>query len=189
MTALDSNFFLAVPLPDYVRTLLEQRALQLQSALPFKSWVRPGDYHITLVFLGKSGFKQINQLKTEMSRVVQRHSAFRVTIDKIDIFGKKTQPRVLWAGVSADEAMYDLQRDLQQTCARLGFDLDDRPFKPHITLARKWEGEDALDLSTLEKNMAFDNEIDSFVVKEMALFQSNPKQIPQYQALKLLSLQ
>lgn len=188
MTALNTNFFLAVPLPDSVRMFMERRALQLKSELPFKSWTRPGDYHITLVFLGKGGFKQINQLKKELVPVIGRHSAYRITVDQIGTFGKKQQPRVLWAGVSADEAMDDLQRDLHNRCADLGFNLDDRPFKPHITLARKWDSQAELDPSKLGNTIDFDHEKGSWVANEVALYQTHPNQIPQYQALKLFSL-
>lgn len=188
MNALNQHFFLALPLPDFMCTYLERQALQLQSEFPFKQWVRPSDYHITLVFLGAGGFKQINRLKQELGRVVRRHSATQITIDKLGTFGKRQQPRVLWAGISVDETMYNLQQELHQTCSDLGFELDQRPYKPHITLAKKWAGQDELDSARLENAIHFDDKRNSWVAKEVALYQTHPRQIPQYQVLKLFSL-
>jgi 2'-5' RNA ligase len=44
---------------------------------------------------------------------------------------------VVWVGVEGDvERVAELQRRVEAALARLGFPTEDRPFSPHLTLAR-----------------------------------------------------
>ena len=47
----------------------------------------------------------------------------------------------MWAGVRGDPALEDLALSLQADLRARGFRLEDRPFRPHITLVRRWRGE------------------------------------------------
>lgn len=188
MSAPNKNFFLALPLPDFVRKLLEERAHQLRSEYSFKSWVSSADYHITLVFLGKEVFGDIKSFGKELSPVITHHPTFRIGLGRIGTFGKKGKPSVLWNGVRADKTMYDLQRDLHKKCTDLGFDLDDRPFHPHITLARKWNSTEKLDPSKLESNINGDEGTRSWTASEVVLYRSQPNTSPKYQVAERFPL-
>lgn len=188
MNASNPHYFLAVPLPDHVRRALGWWAEQLQARLPFKQWPHPQDYHITLAFLGASGFKQINQLKKEIGTVIQNHSSFPLSLDVPGTFGRSGQPSVLWAGVSSDGALYSLQRDIHKACQSAGFELDKRPYKPHITLAKRWMSQVGLDENELDKIVQPDDKKVGWNARDIVLYQIHPKRVPKYQPLKIFSL-
>jgi RNA 2',3'-cyclic 3'-phosphodiesterase len=57
--------------------------------------------------------------------------------DGLGAFPPREALRVLWIGVGAGAAaVIELQRVLAQRIAALGIPLEDRPFHPHLTLAR-----------------------------------------------------
>src|SRR5699024_10771345 len=100
MNKLNTNYFLAVPLPESIQKRIRQHAIKLEQKYAFKSWVSFGDYHITLVFLGKIDPGYLNRLEDELAPTVEQHPTFRITVDRIGTFGKEDRPRVLWNGVA-----------------------------------------------------------------------------------------
>ncbi|HLQ70565.1 MAG TPA: RNA 2',3'-cyclic phosphodiesterase [Bacillota bacterium] len=181
-----SHYFLAVPLPDTIQAFLYKRGETLQSNYAFKSWVTRGDYHITLVFLGRIDSTYIEYFQKEMASVIRRHPMFRMTIDGLDVFGKSDQPRVLWNDVIVDDGLYDLQRDLHEKCTELGFDLDRRPYRPHITLARKWDSQTYFEHDDIENEYG---DGPDWLVDEVVLYHSRPGQLPRYKPISTFPLQ
>ncbi|HEX7065913.1 MAG TPA: RNA 2',3'-cyclic phosphodiesterase [Bacillales bacterium] len=179
-----AHYFLAVPLPNPVRELLRRQAEALSDKLPYKQWPHPQDYHITLAFLGEAGFRTINELKQTVAPAVEECDPFTVTLNGLGTFGKKEQPRVLWAGVSADQGLYDLQNEVDKVCRSVGFELDKRPYKPHITLAKKWTGKETLNRKELEVDL----ETASWQVDNIVLYQIHLRRVPKYQPLKFFTL-
>lgn len=45
-------------------------------------------------------------------------------------------PRVIWAGVRENPELTRLQKNIDEGLSPLGFEKDDRPFQPHLTLCR-----------------------------------------------------
>ncbi|HEU5139692.1 MAG TPA: RNA 2',3'-cyclic phosphodiesterase [Bacillales bacterium] len=179
------HFFIAVPLPDPVRKVLHREAEQLRGRVPYKQWPHPEDYHITLAFLGGAGFHKINELKKTVGLAVKDCDPSELTLNGLGTFGKKDQPRVLWAGVSADQKLFDLQNQVYEACVSVGFELDKRPYKPHITLAKKWKTNEKLDRGILNEVTV---EPLSWEVNGIVLYQIHPRRIPKYQPLKILPL-
>jgi RNA 2',3'-cyclic 3'-phosphodiesterase len=89
--------------------------------------------HITLVFMGsvdasaRIGAEAVaDELRTVSAEL------------RLDQLGYWPGPRVLWLGASTvPPELRHLQILLQEGIARAGMELDDRPFKPHMTLMRK----------------------------------------------------
>lgn len=78
------------------------------------------------------------------------------------------QARVLWLGVSAGQEFLDLQASLAACVLRAGFILEDRPFRPHLTLARFRNPMSAVDLVGLGGRKHFGD----YPVRELVLFES-----------------
>jgi 2'-5' RNA ligase len=65
---------------------------------------------------------------------------FDMVLEGAGVFPPRGAPRVLWVGVTAGAgAIIDLQRGLAARIAALDLALEDRPFHPHLTIAR-WKG-------------------------------------------------
>lgn len=103
-------------------------------------WVRDANYHITLRFLGEQPLGRIQQIKG--MRLNHGLSAFPYRIGAIGRF-RKARGDILWVGVSqGEDRLAALKQALDKGLAAVGFPPEERPYHPHITLARDvtWEG-------------------------------------------------
>jgi 2'-5' RNA ligase len=68
---------------------------------------------------------------------VAKHRATTLHTGRLGVFPNERKPRVLWMGLEGEiEGLNRLQHDLGVLLASLGFEVEERPFTPHITLGR-----------------------------------------------------
>lgn len=100
--------------------------------------VPPEQWHLTLAFYGEVDESKVDKLQEGLIRAAQRTQPFGLRLAGAGTFPKQaTRARVLWIGLDGDvEAM----RRLADRCAGAGrrarIAVDDRKFRPHLTLAR-----------------------------------------------------
>ena len=58
------------------------------------------------------------------------------TLGGVGAFPNFRRARVVWIGVATDPRLELLHHDLEVACGEAGFEVEGRPFRPHITLAR-----------------------------------------------------
>ena len=93
----------------------------------------PENLHLTLAFLGRT---------EDLAGAEAALAAIRARPFSLSVGGPLGRfDDVWWAGVTADRALEDLALSLQADLRRRGFSLEERPFRPHITLVRRWRGE------------------------------------------------
>lgn len=130
------RLFIAALVSDEVRQALEQTSATLQRAAPERvlRWVAPENYHITLLFLGEQPETRVPEVVQAMERARRGVAPFEIRVRGLGVFPNWNRPNVLWAG--ADEGT----PQLTQMAARLEKQLlatpSEKPFHPHITLAR-----------------------------------------------------
>lgn len=89
--------------------------------------------HLTLAYLGVIAPAQRQCVEQAANALAWR--PFELVLDHLGWFSR---PRVLWAGCSASEtALTALAADLAAGVRKCGVPLEARPFRPHVTLARK----------------------------------------------------
>src|SRR5699024_9913937 len=98
------------------------------------------DLHVTLKFLGPVIDTQLDQLKKELQTIKSR-SVFQLYISGLAYFGTPKQPRVLFANIVHSASLLELEKAVEACAEKAGFPREKRMFKPHITLAKKWNGE------------------------------------------------
>jgi 2'-5' RNA ligase len=129
--------FIAVPLPFELKTKLtalqgEFRRLALEA-----SWVREAGFHLTLKFLGEVDASHIDSIASCMLATAQRYDPFSLTLCGVGVFPHESNPRVLWVGIEDGTGLCtQLQQTLEAELVQIGYSPDDRPFAPHLTLAR-----------------------------------------------------
>lgn len=184
-----THYFLALALPRQSKELLFKWRELLEPRLPFKTWVHPEDLHITLAFLGgTASFQQLNEVKNRMKILVQQHPAFELELNGIGTFGRKDAPRILWAGINKSEELTSLQKDVFTACTEAGFDLDKRPYSPHITLARRWKSDESFPFETVNEIVQPKQEYSFFEAENMVLYQTHMNRTPKYQPLAIFPL-
>ncbi len=124
------RLFVAVDFPDAIKT----RLLALKTDIPTARWVGRDQMHLTLFFIGET--ERVQAVKDVLAGV--KAAPFDLMMQGVGRFppGQKKPPRVLWVGLNAQPALSDLHRQVTAALVGLGFPAEERPFSPHITLAR-----------------------------------------------------
>jgi 2'-5' RNA ligase len=99
-------------------------------------WVPVANIHLTLKFLGDVSLVNLNILTDMMQSEVVYHHQFEITIGGSGAFPNNRQPRVIWVGVEAPQALVAVQAGIESATARLGYAREERAFSPHLTVGR-----------------------------------------------------
>jgi RNA 2',3'-cyclic 3'-phosphodiesterase len=100
-------------------------------------WTPPERLHLTLAFFGDVGEPQVGDLRVRLARAAARHDAMELRFRGAGAFSRAASANVLWCGV---DGPLDKLRSVASSSAaagrRVGLAVDDRPYRPHLTLAR-----------------------------------------------------
>lgn len=139
MSADDVRSFVAVELPEdarfRVRAVIER--LRDLVASPDIKWVASANIHLTLKFLGQVPSDRLEEVQRRLTPACVATPYLRFEVHTLGGFPSVESPRVIWAGLSGDiDPVSELARRIDTTLAELGFSRENRPFTPHLTLAR-----------------------------------------------------
>lgn len=99
------------------------------------SWTKPGNWHLTLKFLGDVQGRKVSDLKQFMNNLDVQ--SFSVQGSGAGFFGSKGVYRVIWLGLKNNvQALMSLAGKIDHDLEHIGFDREKRPFRGHLTLAR-----------------------------------------------------
>ncbi|NND59630.1 MAG: RNA 2',3'-cyclic phosphodiesterase [Gammaproteobacteria bacterium] len=109
---------------------------QLAGARGHGKPVAAANLHLTLAFLGQVESDRWSEL-SEAGRGT-RIDPFNLRLDRFGLFRRA---RVLWLGPSTvPDRLTKLHHDLWRQLNSLGYDNDHAHFRPHVTVARKYNG-------------------------------------------------
>ncbi|MCL4217815.1 MAG: RNA 2',3'-cyclic phosphodiesterase [Candidatus Hydrogenedentes bacterium] len=129
--------FLAIELPDALKTRLVEVAKRLGSSRAPVLWTRPGNMHLTLRFLGDVSDEQGRQLSDYLAGEYNGFERFQLNIAGIGVFPNPRAPRIIWAGVYCSDASLErVQHIAEQGAQRIGLKPEKRAFRPHLTIGR-----------------------------------------------------
>lgn len=130
------RLFLAIELPQDLLDALESAIAPLRAESPEIAWVPPTKRHLTLKFLGDVREDRLDGVVALADRVACQHRAFSMQLGGIGAFPNFRRARVVWIGVEQEPRLELLHHDLELACEQEGFEVEGRPFRPHVTLAR-----------------------------------------------------
>ena len=126
-------FFAVWPDPD-VRAALEMLARDCAARTGGRA-PDPANLHVTLAFIGNVDAGGVAMLREIGCNAATPAAPFALVLDRIGAFHKQ---EIAWLGCSrVNEAMRALADALFSQLAAAGFELERRPFRPHVTLARR----------------------------------------------------
>ncbi len=135
-------------------------------------WVDPRRLHITLMFLGERPESDLPALREALLDAVAPHGAFTVVPGDPGCFPDGRRPRVLFLHMESGGALEQLAAAVRKAVAGRfpaeGF--DDKPFRPHLTLARFRTPPPATDLETAIA--ALPRDLDPFQIRAARLVRS-----------------
>lgn len=166
------RLFLAIELEDHVREALERAVAPLRALEPSLGWSAPGRRHLTLRFLGEQDAAGAARIAAAMDRAAARSAPFEMRLAGLGAFPSLRRARVIWSGVERGPKLELLHHDLELALQGEGFELEARPFRPHVTVARvrtPLPAERARPLARAVRGVHFSA---AQMVPEMILFQS-----------------
>ena len=135
-------------------------------------WVRPEGIHLTLKFFGDVFAADVANIATVVEKAAEEERLFSLAIGGAGVFPDPHRPRVLWLGMNGDvERLLVFQKGLDQALHEIGFLREERPFRPHLTVARIKTSRGLIGLArALEKNEEYS--AGRFVASGLSLIQS-----------------
>ncbi|MGW6708216.1 RNA 2',3'-cyclic phosphodiesterase [Streptomyces sp. NPDC054956] len=125
--------FIALAPPDDAKDELARALGPAYDAYPQMRWNRIEDWHITLAFLGELPVDVVPLLRPPLADLAAARPPVRLTLRGGGHFGE----RVLWSGIDGDlEGLHLLATDVRTIVKECGIPFEDRPLRPHLTLAR-----------------------------------------------------
>ncbi len=183
------HYFFAVRIPDETKYIMKDHIGKLKEIIPFSRWVYHKDLHITLAFLGGAAPEKLVLAEKNVKEALGNTKAVTLKINDLGIFGKEESPRVFWADTEESNELRTIRQEVFSACTRAGFQLETRPFRPHITLARKWKGEETFQKELLKVWTELQREPLVFQARDVVLYQTHLDQIPKYEAVTIFPLQ
>jgi len=142
--------FVAVNLPPSIRQGIWQSAAPLRARQVPVRWVDPDALHLTLKFLGEVDPGRESELIRAIERAVRGAGKFVLPVGGFGGFPNSRRPRVVWVGCGAVPALELVQHRLEEQMAAIGFPVEGRPFRPHITIGRVRQGARAGELQGID---------------------------------------
>lgn len=79
----------------------------------------------------------VSEFSNAVSRAVKGVAPFSALLEGAGVFPARRDPRVLWIGITDPEGrLAELHSRVEAECFAVGFPKEERPFHPHLTLAR-----------------------------------------------------
>ncbi len=94
------------------------------------------NYHITIAFLGDVDDATARQAMNVLDEACAGAVPVRLVADGLGKFGRASDA-TLWLGIVEDAGLMELAAAVRESLAARGISFDPKPFKPHITLARR----------------------------------------------------
>ncbi|MGB9433925.1 MAG: RNA 2',3'-cyclic phosphodiesterase [Candidatus Acidiferrum sp.] len=129
------RLFIAIEIPGAIRNALATFLKELREIAPQVKWVRAENLHVTLKFLGETDGKKLGEIETTL-RAIRSSQPITMEFLGLGFFPNEKRPRVFWTGMDSSANLSQLAGAIDHGLHQCGFPLEDRPFLPHLTLAR-----------------------------------------------------
>ena len=130
--------FIAVEIPHEIQQAIHQQAtVALRRTIgPLVRWVPPENLHLTLKFLGDISPASVDMVTQMLRAEADGIQPFEMQVGGLGSFPSLRRVRVIHIGIQAGAGLEALNRGIESACARLGYEAEERPFSPHLTIGR-----------------------------------------------------
>ena len=163
--------FIAIELPSEIKAALASLQTELRRAGADVSWTRPENIHLTLKFLGEVDERRIGEVEKVCVASAEEFQSFTLRLNETGVFPNARQPRILWAGLAGEiEKTVEMRKRLDDGLSLIGFEREEKDFRPHLTIGRVKSNSKIRELLALAG--ASQVPALSFVVTEIVLMKS-----------------
>jgi 2'-5' RNA ligase len=122
----------------------------IRSELRFEiiRWVDINNLHITLAFIGDTEDNVINKVVSMLKNELSGFGELVFTLSGIGLFRSINDPRIIRTGIENGGRLADVREIIKNGLGLLDIKLEERKFKPHVTLGRI---KDIRDINNLQR--------------------------------------
>ena len=129
--------FIAMELPQDIQDRLQKLQDDLRTSMPDVRWIKYGNIHLTLKFLGDVQASRIDKIGKALMETACQFSPFVVSLAGIGAFPNSRKPRIVWVGIEkGSDRLIEIAKHIEASMKRVGFPRERRPFRPHLTVGR-----------------------------------------------------
>ncbi len=114
-------------------------------------FVKKEHMHLTLEFLGEVSLTKVASVISAMELI--NSTPFILTLSDLGYF-KRIDGNVYWLGISENRGLMDTQGELHNSLLRKGFLLQQREYRPHITIGRRVKLSNSFDSEELRDTIS-----------------------------------
>ena len=144
------RLFIAILLDEEIKSSLYDNIIRLKQTAKGGTFTEKENLHLTVNFIGET--KRLAEVTEAMHRALDHSEAesFTLSISGLGRF-KREEGDIYWVGLSKENMLQRIQRELVKELKEAGFyDIDDREYKPHLTLGRRIKVDKAFDSKAFE---------------------------------------
>lgn len=138
------RLFIAIHFSSEIKSVLLSAVDELKGQTVSGNFTSPENLHLTLAFIGESD--NISAIRGAIDRCAA--APFEMAVSGSGRFGS-----IYWVGIEHNPKLKALAESLQDELRRSGFDIENREFKPHITLGRQVEASSPVSLNVKRTSM------------------------------------
>jgi 2'-5' RNA ligase len=161
------RLFVGLAIADEVKQALERVTLRLRAKDDGLRWSTADQWHVTLAFLGEVGDEARRRLVRELAQV--RLPRMSLQMDGLGVFERVG---ILHAKVEVTPELLALYEAAAAAAKRVGLEVEDRPYRAHVTLARSRNREGRKTIERLQRSSAQQRLSERWEAAEFLLYES-----------------
>lgn len=164
--------FIAIELTEDIHNNLRKLQDSLKNSMPDVRWVKYGNVHLTLKFLGDTKVSMLDAIGKTIQSIADKHSSFTISLAGLGAFPNPRKPSVIWTSIDkGKEEVAKLAIEVESAMEQFGFSREKRTFKPHLTIGRVREIKHPLEMTKALENPNV-GEIGEFIADRISLIKS-----------------
>jgi 2'-5' RNA ligase len=164
------RLFIGVWLAPSMTEEVQNFIASIKKNYPGYKWTNSENLHFTLKFLGEVSREKLPALQDSLKSATHQAS-FSVRLGPVGYFPSANRPRIIWLGLKTGQTqLVTLASSVETFCFKTGFAKSDKPFQPHLTIARAKD--DILPPKLTDETPIFETEtlVSGFSLIESQLF-------------------
>ena len=134
-------------------------------------WVEKWNLHITILFLGDTNENDIEKICEGLSLNLKEFCSFSLKLKEAGAFRDVYKPKAIWIGTKESKQLKELYELIVNSLFSIGFEVQRREFKPHITIGRTKFIKNKNNLKNLVEIFK-EKEIDQIKISEVYYYES-----------------
>lgn len=166
---MTNRLFISLDLPDNILDDIVALRNRLYNDEENVRWESKEKLHITLKFLGDAPSDLTEQIILTLKEIIKSSSEILLKPKRFGLFYRYKLPKILWLGFKFDDNLFNLRNEINLSFKKLGFEIDEKRFRPHITLLRIKGNED---FNKIKQFLSYDLQINEFTCNQISLVKS-----------------